>query len=559
MFEKNLEHLNNQELKTRLEHISMEEAGRHMSYCMSASNDYVILKNEIPLDDLTNPRNAVKDMLKANIKHNMEKNDIIITFGIGLGYILDEVYNTYPSRIIVYEPDIQLLRFVLANVDISEHLASGRVFITSDLNEFVKKLSEMYITKDKVEIVYLKNYSVVKNKELLVLTQKVYETCKSKMIDINTIKLFSRLWLINTLKNINTINNMPNAYSLCDLEGKFSGQTALILAAGPSLKDNIINIKANREKYVIFAVNKVLRVLEANGIVPDFAVCLDPSKIDITLAGLEDFCKKMNCIMDLKSDGSLFTKGFKRYFVSFSAEDFVVKKLADYNKFIKPYEAGGSASTLALVAAVKMGFSKIIFSGLDMAFKDDVIYSTGEKINKISDTQMAVSNAKKNIVKVKSVTGEMVQTRDDYAVFIHHFETLIKDLNYSEIYNTTSFGAKIEGMKNQGFDSIPLGTLSNGTPIILGEVSPFSFDIKSWTQEELLLINNVIAILSKGMFSPALVSAIVKSPILYQYMQSDILKVMQSGFSTDNAEEFIEKAKTSIKEVIDLLQKNRLI
>ena len=71
-----------------------------------------------------------------------------------------------------------------------------------------------------------------------------------------------------------------------------------------------------------------------------------------------------------------------------------------------------------------------------MAFKDDVIYSTGEKINKISDTQMAVSNAKKNIVKVKSVTGEMVQTRDDYAVFIHHFEALIKDLNYSEIFHS---------------------------------------------------------------------------------------------------------------------------
>lgn len=558
MFRKNLEHLDNIELKNRLERISQEEAGRHMSYCMSTSNDYVLLKNDIPLDDLNNPRQAIKDMLSANIKHPMESNDIIIAFGIGLGYLLDELFNTYPSRIFIYEPDAQLIRFVLSNVDISEHLASGRVFIFSDISELIRKLASTYITKDKVEIVYLKNYAVVKNQELLVLTQKVYETCKSKMVDVNTIKRYSRRWLINTLKNISIVNS-STAYRLSDLEGKFSGQTALILAAGPSLNENIERIKANREKYVIFAVNKVLRVLESNGIVPDFAVCLDASSIDSTLTGLEDFCKKMNCIMDLKSDFSLFNKGFKRYFISFSQDDFVVKKLSDYNKFIKTYEIGGSATTMALVAAIKMGFAKVIFSGLDMAFKDGVIYSTGEKMNKISTTQIAVSNAKKNIVTVKSVTGNFVETRDDYAAFIQHFETLIKDLHYSEIYNTTSFGAKIEGMKNQSFDTIPLGTLSNGTPIILGEVPAFTFEIKAWTQEELLLINNVISILSKGMFSPALVSAIVKSPVLYQYMQADILKVMQLRFSNNNAEEFIEKAKTAIKEVIDLLQKNRLI
>lgn len=558
MFKNNLEHLDNQALRERLEKITQEEASHNMSYCMTPSNDYLLMKNDFPLDDLNNPRQAIKDMLNASIKQPMETNDIIITFGIGLGYLLDEVYNTYPSRIFIYEPDILLLRFVLANVDISEHLASGRVFIFNDLNELIKKLSSIYITKDKVEIVYLKNYAVVKNQELLVLTQKVYEICKSKIVDINTIKRFSKKWLINTLQNISTIN-LSTAYRLSDLEGKFSGQTALILAAGPSLKENIEKIKANREKYVIFAVNKVLRALEPTGITPDFAVCLDPGGIDLTLTGLEDFCKKINCIMDLKSDSVLFTKGFKRYFISFTEDDFVVKKLTDYNKSIKTYEFGGSATTMALVAAVKMGFAKVVFAGLDMAFKDGVMYSTGETVNKISDSKMTVSNAQKNIVKVKSVTGDMVETRDDYAAFIQHFVMLIKDLKYKEIYNTTSFGADIEGMKNQSFETIPLGTLSNGTPIILGEVSPFTFDIKAWSQEELLLINNVISILSKGMFSPALVSAIVKSPLLYQYMQAEILKVMQAKFSHDNAEEFIEKVKAAIKEVIELLQKNRLI
>ena len=559
MFTRNLEFIDNDSLKTRLGRITLEQSSRKMSYCMTPSNDYLLMKNDVPLDDIDNPREAIKKMLKSSIKHPMEANDIIITFGIGLCYLLDEVYNTYPARIFVYEPDIEILHFVLNNVDISEHLASGRVYITDDLNELLRKLASCYITKDKVEVVYLKNYAIVKSDELLKLTQKVYETCKSKMVDVNTIKKFSKRWLMNTLVNISTVND-SNVCRLSDLEGKFVGQTALILAAGPSLRENIDKIKANRDKYVIFAVNKVLRVLEANNIIPDFVVCMDAGGINATLTGLEDFCSKINCISDLKSDSVILKKNFKRFFLTFSENDFVIKKLADYNPSIKAYEFGGSASTMAYVVAVKLGFSKIIFAGLDLAFKDDILYSTGEEINKVSDSEIAIGSVKKNIVKIKSVSGGLVNTRDDYAAFVPHFEALIKESDSGiEIYNTTSFGALIEGMKNVTFDEIPLFFSSVGTPFILGEAQPFKFEVKDWTQEELFLINNVISLLSKNVFSPALVSSIVKSSLLYAYMQADILKVLQSKFDPEMAEDFINKSKLAIKNVVDSLQKNRLI
>ena len=557
MFNRNLEFIGNIALKSRLSRISLEESKRNMSYCMTPSNDYLLMKNDVPLDDINNPRQAIREMLNNNIKSSMGQNDIIITFGIGLCYLLDEVYNTYPSKIFVYEPDIKILHFVLNNVDISEHLASGRVFVTDNLDELMKKLAETYISKDKVEVVYLKNYAVTKSQELLELTQKVYDTCRTKMVDINTIKKFSKIWLLNTLKNISSINSSV-AYKLSDLKDKFTGQTALILAAGPSLTENIEKIKVNRDKFVIFAVNKVLRVLEANEIVPDFLVCLDAQNVNATLTGLESFCAKTNCIMDLKSDSVLFTKNFKRIFVSFSKNDTVVKKIAEYNK-IFTYENGGTATAMAFVAAVKMGFSKIVFSGLDLAFKGDVIYSTGEVMNKISETQIKVSTTPKNLVKVKSVTGELVNTRDDYAAFIQHFETLIKDFGVKEVYNTTSFGAAIDGMKNVKFDELNLFFPATGTPFILGEVKPFKLETEEWTKDELMLINNIITLLSKGGFSPALVSAIVKSPMMYQYMQADILKVLQAKMEPENADEFLQKAKVAIKDVIENLQKNRLI
>ena len=558
MFKKNLEYINNDDLKKRLLELTIDETKANMSYCMTASNDYLLMKNEVPLDDINNPRQAIRDMLKETIKKPMEKNDIIITFGIGLCYQLDEVFNTYPSRVFVYEPDIKLLHFVLNNVDISEHLQSGRVFIFDNLDDLIKKLAEIYITKDKVEIVYLKNYAIVKNRELLELTQKVYESCKSKTVDINTITKYSRVWLDNTLKNIHSINE-GEAYLLSDLEGKFVGQTALVAAAGPSLIENIGFIRANREKFVIFAVNKALNVLVKNGIIPDFVVCMDARFINKTIVDSKEYFPNINCIMNINSDSDIMTNNFKKIFISFPVNDSLIKKLSENNPFIKPQESGGSSTTMAFVTAVKLGFSKVVMAGVDLAFKDDIVYSTGENYEKISASEMKINSIVKNLTTVPSVTGMDVITSTDYAAFIHHFDVLIKELNYVSVYNTTSFGALIPGMKNMSIDKIPLFGISNTTAITLGQVSPFKLEVKKWSEKELLIVNDVISLLSKGEFSPALVSAVTKSPLLYQYMQAEILEVIQSGLNERLAEGFIDKTKEGIKYIVDTLQNNNLI
>lgn len=556
MFNKNLAALDNSALKRRLERVDSISAREGITYIVTQSNDYILLKNDVPIDDLNNPREAIKEHFKATIKKEMKNSDIIVCFGLGLGYILDEAFNTYPSRILVYEPDLNLLHFVLNNVDISEHLASGRVFLTNDMDELLNKLNEIYITQDKVEIVYLQNYAIVNNKDLLMLTQRVYDTCKTKMVDISTIAKFSQRWLVNTMNNISSINN-GNAYLLSDLEDKFIGQSALVLGAGPSLSDNITKIKANRGSFVIFAVNKVVKYLEQNGIYPDFVVCLDAGNMGTTLDVNPDYLSRINCIADIRTDTSVFAKPFKKIFVNFSDTDFISKKISETNNSMKFYESGGTSSILAMVAAVKLGFSKVVIAGIDLAFKDNTIYADGQEMNRISQDEIIVDYVKKNLVQVKSVNGEMVYTRDDYEAFIHQFENVIKTLNYSNIYNLSSFGAHIEGVKPVSFEHLNLMTLANVD--ILNTVTPFKLDMSSFVQEEFFKINNIISILTKEVFSTELVSSIVQSVLLYQYMQTDVLTVLQNNFDQRFAEDFINTTKTSIKTIVDLMQKNKMI
>ena len=95
-----------------------------------------------------------------------------------------------------------------------------------------------------------------------------------------------------------------------------------------------------------------------------------------TLGGLEQYLNQVNCIMDSRVDFNIHTKGFKKIFYSFCDTDFIMTKLAKYNNFITFNESGGTATTLAFTSAVKMGFSKIITVGIDLAFKDNEIYYT---------------------------------------------------------------------------------------------------------------------------------------------------------------------------------------
>ena len=69
MFEKNMEFIDNLALKRRLTRRSPGQSRAGISYCVTPSNDYILLKNDIPSDDLNNPRAAVREMLKSTIKH----------------------------------------------------------------------------------------------------------------------------------------------------------------------------------------------------------------------------------------------------------------------------------------------------------------------------------------------------------------------------------------------------------------------------------------------------------------------------------------------------------
>ena len=64
MFSRNLEFLNNLALKSRLERITLEESSKNMSYCMTPSNDYLLMKDDVPFDDIIILARQLKKLLE---------------------------------------------------------------------------------------------------------------------------------------------------------------------------------------------------------------------------------------------------------------------------------------------------------------------------------------------------------------------------------------------------------------------------------------------------------------------------------------------------------------
>ena len=94
MFDKNIEALKevNNVLAEKLIQFPSEKMMEGLRVMSAQSGDYVLEKDGIVLDNLENPVEGIKKDIFNNIKTSPSRTDFILIFGIGMGYILDEVF-----------------------------------------------------------------------------------------------------------------------------------------------------------------------------------------------------------------------------------------------------------------------------------------------------------------------------------------------------------------------------------------------------------------------------------------------------------------------------------
>lgn len=411
---------------------------------------------------------------------------IHIVFGIGLGYLFQEFCQHSKGQVIVFEPNLEILRATLDIVDFSKELSQGNVKVVTNIDDFKQVFLSVYGYKYDANFSFLNSYKQMYQDNINDLVSHMELISGINISHFNTLKLFVANSIFMLLENLSyTLKETP----LIEVKDAYKGKTALIVSAGPSLDNNIEAIKKNRDKFVIFCVGTALKALAAEGIKADFLNVIEVNDVSGQVKGVD--LSDVNLILEPYTHNIFHQKETKNKFI------FPTKSSHANNYWARltgvdtsPYEAYGTVSYEALCSAKMLGFKKIILVGQDLAFINNQCYSKNSSYSdlkcevnpetnkvevKIGNYESYVESLKseknlytpevyeritnnkiKNITDtlfyVKGVTGEMLPSQGNYATFIEYFREFALNNKDLDLINASMIGANIEGFKNIPFE-----------------------------------------------------------------------------------------------------------
>ncbi|MDO6426458.1 DUF115 domain-containing protein [Thalassotalea sp. 1_MG-2023] len=182
----------------------------------------------------------------------------------------------------------------------------------------------------------------------------------------------------------------PQLMNICEnqtpalvFKNKFKGDTCIILAGGPSLDEDIEWVKKHKDHVVIIAVSRIARKLNQIGLIPHIVVSVDPYEISY----------------DVSKELLLFPSNVL-FLHSNSVTPFLLAQWHGKSAYLNrryPWDekgdeknlksAGPTVTNTALKAAVDMGFSNILLSGVDLCFSEKgVTHASGSNEANIGPT-----------------------------------------------------------------------------------------------------------------------------------------------------------------------------
>jgi len=445
----------------------------------SESDDINLVYNNILLHDAYDPQKEAITVF--NKLEDISEYSISVVIGLGLGYLFKRVYLSSKSKIIVFEPDINILRFTLEVVDFSEEFEDKRVYIANSRQELIKFLDEVYLHKDSINVCGLASCQTLYPEVVINL---IDDLPKIKLhLQSNYLCIFEKSfdWAKEGMKNIPLLSQNSNIDAL---RGKFKSRPALIVSSGPSLDKSIETIVKYRDNSVIFATGNSYKALLQYDIQPDFLGFIE---VNDNISQVKDLdISGTNLIIQAIANNNVLKLNGKRKFIFYSNNDLFSRWLAQNTQFsTKDYENKGTVSYCLLNAAHLMGCNPIILVGQDLAYTDGKCYSadssygslicvkdeeTGKytvEINNLNefikyyagyldlDTANLIINTKlsminNNMTYVLGQSGEMLPSEPNYASFIKFFEEFAYDNSMSDLklINSSIGGALIKGYKS---------------------------------------------------------------------------------------------------------------
>jgi len=428
---------------------------------------------------LHNPLNPLGEA--AEIFNMAENSPVAIHFiyGMGLGYLFQVTSAKSQGTVILYEPDLNILRTALALVDFTNDILKKNVFITDDYSvacEYIYQKSNM---KNTPLLLSTEGYRKLDEKQFNEMVAKLQQVVGRFSLDLKYTK--ERFYEL-ILKIINNVPKLVNEIPIGEFKDFYKGKTAVVVSAGPTLDRNIETIKKYRDDVVLITVGTAMKALASNNITPDFLCIIEANDCSKQIAGLD--LKGVNFITEPYSNPNLRRFEFKNTYSSVSQNLPVNEFWCEISGVSnQEYMSKGTVSYTALNVARILGCSKIVLVGQDLAYiegqcysKDsaykDLVCQYNEETKKWEITAkdfenfcLSLGNSDDPNVRrqkaveriqalngalyyVKGINGDMIPTESVYSAFIQPLSEFTQIYPDREYINTSLVGAQIDGFKN---------------------------------------------------------------------------------------------------------------
>lgn len=380
---------------------------------------------------------------------DIDPNSSVIFYGVGLGYHIDIFLTQHPDvNYYIYEPIPEILYTYLSNKEIKElpskklkKMVTGtdKQIIYSFLNEYISKAT------GEVTMIVLPQYKNLFQEEYKSFLGIYKEVAANKKNGAVTEYAFQKRWIINSMKNFKEVLSTPNI--LLERKGYFNGKPVLLVAAGPSLNEEIENIRYIKENKLayIFSVGSAINTLILHGIYPDAACTYDPAEINkVVFEKVKDMGISEIPMIFGSSVGYETLENYKgnKYHMLTSQDTvsaYYLKSREDINIDIV-FDAP-SIAVITLQLLYKLGFSTIILVGQNLAYKNEKMYSEGINYDYLEN----LPNSQEKGIMINDVYGNEVLTDEGFNRMRQQMELYIGEFEGVSVINTTKGGAHIEG------------------------------------------------------------------------------------------------------------------
>ncbi|WP_162880692.1 motility associated factor glycosyltransferase family protein [Paraliobacillus sediminis] len=392
-------------------------------------------------------------------KESIQEYDHVFFYGIGLGYHVEAFMERYPNiTFTMYEPSMEVLSNYLS-IKRLEKLPTAllnAIYVEKFENDYLAFINKLTSTINKnLLFIPLPSYERIYKKKYQKFINQFKTTIKNSRAGLHTNISYQKRWTINTIKNFPKTFETPNI--LKDVNNKyFINKPGIIVSAGPSLTGEIKNLKYIKEHGLayIFSVGSSINTLIEYGIYPDAACTFDPSVKNQKV--FEKLKEKHIVDIPLIFGSSVGYETLENYsglmFHMLTNQDTISPRLLSGLEDDQILFDAPSIAIVTYQLMVKLGFSRIILVGQNLAFQNSKRYAEGIDYGDNSNT--ITNREKEKVIIIKDVYGNDVETSESFLRMKTDLEIYIQNHKNIETINTTKGGANINGTTFMKLDDV---------------------------------------------------------------------------------------------------------